>query len=69
MWYETQNNVCLFVPLLLRASLLVVVIWSDMLGGVQWWESPLPRDAPQGSCSTAREWIQDGEANERSMHR
>ena len=41
--------------------ILSVVFWSDMLGGVQWWEIPLPWHTPY--CSIWRmeyEWISLG---------
>ncbi len=41
-----------------------VVIWSDLLGGILWWEDPLPWSGPPVSGMTAGQWIQNGETSE-----
>ena len=46
---------------------LIVGLWCDMLGGVQWWEDPLPRNPPPGALTTTGDWIQDGEASQHCL--
>ena len=46
----------------INTFILIVGIWSDMLGGVQWWQGPLPRTSSPGDCSEAGKWVPHGEA-------
>ncbi len=41
--------------------ILVVGIWSDLLGDIQWWESALLWGPPSGTAQDVEEWIQNGE--------
>ncbi len=41
-------------------SACTVVLWGHLLGGVQWWEDPLPWGGPCLSDMEAGKWIQDG---------
>ena len=45
-------------------TFLIVGIWSDLLGGVQWREDALPRDPSFGTNQTVRSWISDGETSQ-----
>jgi len=45
----------------------LVVIWSDMLGGVQHWQDTLPRDAPSQHCRADWERRKTTQTTECSM--
>ena len=59
MWYEFEDH---YFVAKINTVFLIVGIWSDMLGGVQWWQGPLPRTSSPGDCSEAGKWAPHGEA-------
>ena len=46
------------------ACLFSVVIWSHLLGGVQWWETALPRNQSPEPTSAVGGRPEDGEAQQ-----
>ncbi len=72
LWSSVDAIDALFLTYLLCISDMAsigytVVLWSHLLGGVQWWEDPLPWSGPCLTGINAGKWIQNGEAKQCSL--
>ena len=52
------------VAVIINEPFVSVVIWSHLLGGVQWWEAALSWNQSHEPAWTAEERAEDGEAKQ-----
>ena len=67
MWYDKTHNTCAIMQdydyHTIIFDLHVVVIWSDMLGDIQWWKASLSQNPSRELALNATGWPPNGQTN------